>query len=324
MLDPATIRTAIPHALKEAHFTELPNYYKGKVRDCYDLPDGKRILISTDRQSAFDRKDFPAIPFKGQVLTQTARFWFEATKDLCANHVVEYPDPNVIVGKTLKMLPVEVVVRDYMTGSTDTSIWPMYERGERKLYGYDFPEGLKKNAKLPETIITPTTKGERDEPLACTDVPAHTGVDAAIWEEVQQKALAIFARGREIAAQHGLILVDTKYEFGLDENGVVTLADEIHTPDSSRYWLKNSYASRHAEGLEPESLDKEFLRLWVRANHPNPYDLTIPMNVPDDVVVEFSTKYIRLFETVTGLPFDAPAANEPVAERIKRNLAKYF
>lgn len=324
MLSPDLIRAAIPHALREAHFDGLPNYYKGKVRDCYDLPTGERILISTDRQSAFDRKDFPAIPFKGQVLTQTAKFWFKQTADICPNHVVAYPDPNVIVGKTLKMLPVEVVVRDYLTGSTDTSVWPMYERGERKLYGYDFPDGLKKNAKLPQTIITPTTKGERDEPLAVGEVAEKCGIDAAVWEEVQQKALAVFARGREIAARHGLILVDTKYEFGLDENGVVTLADEIHTPDSSRYWLAASYAERHAAGQEPESLDKEFLRLWVRANHPNPYDLTIPMNVPDEIVVEFSTKYIRLFESVTGQTFEAPAVDEPVAERIKRNLAKYF
>lgn len=324
MLPPATILATLGNCLTDAHFPELPGYYHGKVRDCYDLPSGERILISTDRQSAFDRKDFPAVPFKGQVLTGVARYWFEATADLCPNHVVAYPDPNVVVGKTLKMLPVEVVVRDYLTGSTDTSIWPMYARGERQMYGHTFPGELTKNAKLPATIITPTTKSERDEPLAVDEVPAKTGITPEIWAEVQVRALAVFARGRELAARQGLILVDTKYEFGLDENGVVTLADEIHTPDSSRYWLAESYAARHAAGEEPESLDKEFLRLWVRAHHPDPYDLSIPMAIPDATVAEFAGKYIQLFEKITGREFVPAEPELLVKERIKKNLEAYF
>ncbi len=321
MINPQIIQSQLANCLIDAEYPELPNHYKGKVRDCYDLPDGKRILISTDRQSAFD-KVLAAVPFKGQVLTQTARFWFEQTADICPNHIIEYPDPNVMVGKTLKMLPVEVVVRCYMTGSTETSIWPMYERGERQMYGHTFPDGLVKNAKLPEIIITPTTKGETDEPVAVSEVPEKTGIDSKIWAEVQAKALAVFQRGQEVAAQHGLILVDTKYEFGLDEAGVITLADEIHTPDSSRYWKADSYEARLAAGEEPESLDKEFLRLWIKGKC-DPYKDEIP-EIPAETIVEFAGKYIALYETMTGKQFEIPDTSVPVKERIKKNLVKYF
>ena len=160
MLSSDQIRAAIANVLTEAHFPELPNYYRGKVRENYDLADGRRILISTDRQSAFDQV-LAAVPFKGQVLTETARFWFEATQDICPNHVLDYPDPNVVIGRRLQMLPVEMVVRDYLTGSTDTAIWPMYRDGKRKVYGVALPDGLKKNDKLPGTILTPTTKAEQ-------------------------------------------------------------------------------------------------------------------------------------------------------------------
>ncbi len=324
MLDPSIIRAAIPNVLEEAHFPGLPNHYQGKVRENYDLPDGRRILIATDRQSAFD-KVLAAVPFKGQVLTQTARFWFEATADICPNHVLDYPDPNVVIGRRLTMLPVEMVVRDYLTGSTETSIWPMYKAGKRHLYGIDFPDGLVKNDQLPGTILTPTTKadiGGHDAPITPAEIVAKGLLTQGQWDEMARLSLALFARGREIAGRHGLILVDTKFEFGIDEAGTITLADEILTPDSSRYWKADSFAARHAKGEEPESLDKEFLRLWIAARC-DPYTQPIP-DIPDDTLVEFSQKYISLFETVTGRTFEPPPVGEPVKERIGRNLAAFL
>jgi phosphoribosylaminoimidazole-succinocarboxamide synthase len=285
---------------------------------------GRRILISTDRQSAFDQV-LAAVPFKGQVLTETARFWFEATRDICPNHVLDYPDPNVVIGKRLSMLPVEMVVRDYLTGSTDTAIWPMYRDGKRTVYGVTLPDGLKKNDKLPGTILTPTTKAEQgghDAPITPQQIVAQGLLSRKQWDEVAALSLAIFARGREIAAKNGLILVDTKFEFGLDAQDRIVLADEILTPDSSRYWKAGSYAARHGAGEEPESLDKEFLRLWI-SSRCDPYKQPIP-EIPADTLVAFAQKYIALYETVTGRNFAAPPAGEPVKARIRRNLAKFF
>ena len=310
--------------LTDANFSELPDFQEGKVRDSYDLPDGRRIMITTDRQSAFDRV-LAAVPFKGQVLNQTARFWFDQTADICPNHVLDYPDPNIVVAQNLSMLPVEMVVRDYITGSTETSIWPMYERGERVLYGIRFTDGLVKNQKLPETILTPTTKaeqGDHDAPITPEGIVARGLLSQAQWDELARLSLAIFARGREIAAKNGLILVDTKYEFGLDKEGRITLADEVHTPDSSRYWYAGSYADRLAEGREPESLDKEFLRLWI-AERCDPYKDPIP-EVPPETLIEFSEKYIALYELVTGQPFERPSLDQPVLARVRANLAKAF
>ncbi len=319
MTDPTDLS---PLCLTDAHFQELPAFYQGKVRDSYDLPDGRRVMIATDRQSAFD-KVLAAVPFKGQVLNETARFWFEQTGDICPNHVIEYPDPNVVIARKLDMLPVEMVVRDYITGSTDTSIWPMYARGERTLYGIDFPEGLVKNAKLPETILTPTTKaaqGEHDEPITPAGIVRQGLLSQERWDELARISLALFARGREIAARNGLVLVDTKYEFGVDEAGRITLADEIHTPDSSRYWIASSYEGRLAAGEEPESLDKEFLRLWVAARC-DPYRDPIP-EIPPETLIEFSNRYIHLYEQVTGRTFEKPATDRPVRDRVRANLAK--
>ena len=316
------IEAIIANCLEDATFSELPNYEQGKVRDSYNLADGRRVMISSDRQSAFDQV-LAAVPFKGQVLNQVAQFWFEQTADICPNHIIEVPDPNVVIAKNLKMLPIEMVVRDYMTGSTETSIWPMYERGERVLYGHVFPEGLSKNQKLPATIITPTTKaaqGEHDAPITADQILTQNLLSEAHWNEVSEKSLALFARGREIAAQNGLILVDTKYEFGLDENGLVTIADEIHTPDSSRFWITSSYADHLVQIKEPESLDKEFLRLWI-AERCDPYEDPIP-NIPNETIIEFSEKYIRLYEQVTGQTFIKPDLNVSVRERIHRNLVR--
>ena len=322
----ATVSTdderALANVLTDAEYSGLPNFQRGKVRDSYDLEDGRRVMIATDRQSAFD-KVLAAVPFKGQVLTQTARYWFDETADICPNHVIGYPHPNVIISKRLDMLPVEMVIRDYLTGSTETSIWPMYERGERVLYGHQFEDGLIKNQKLPKTIITPTTKGvdgDHDRPITAEELVEQGLLTQELWDELAEKSLAVFARGRELAAKQGLILVDTKFEFGLDEDGKVVLADEILTPDSSRYWLAASYEEALDSGAAPSSLDKEFLRLWINARC-DPYKDPIP-EIPADTLMEFSGKYIALFETVTGKRFVRADMDRPLRDQIKDALAE--
>lgn len=318
----AAFEIALRNRLTEAHFPQLPNFERGKVRDSYDLPDGRRVMIATDRQSAFDLV-LAAVPYKGQVLNQTAQFWFERTGDLCPNHVLDYPDPNVIIGRRLTMLRVEMVVRAYLTGSTSTSIWPMYQRGERVVYGNRLPDGMVKNQPLAETIITPSTKGMgdvHDVPTTADDLLAKGIVTPAQWEELCARSLAVFARGQEIAARNGLILVDTKYEFGVDGTGTITLADEVHTPDSSRYWIAESYETRMAAGKEPDSLDKEFLRLWINARC-DPYKDPIP-EIPADTLHDFSERYIRLYEQVTGCAFQRPPADLSVRDRIEANLRR--
>lgn len=312
----------LQHVLTDAEFKELPGHQSGKVRESYNLPDGRRVMIATDRQSAFDHV-LAAVPDKGHVLTATAQFWFEQTTDVCPNHVIAHPDPNVIIAKRLTMLPVEMVVRDYITGTTDTSIWTMYAKGERAVYGHMLPEGLKKNDKLAETLITPTTKGAvgaHDHPISAAEIVSQGLLTQPQWDEAAEKSLALFARGREIAKKNGLILVDTKYEFGIDEDGVVTIADEIHTPDSSRYWDGESYAERRAAGEEPVNLDKEFLRLWIRARC-NPYTDPLP-EIPPETLIEFSNKYVSLFERVTGHTFARTDPKVPVRERIRAALAE--
>ena len=317
-------QTLLDGCLTDARFAGLPGFARGKVRDSYSLPDGRRIMIATDRQSAFD-KVLAAVPYKGQVLNQTAQFWFERTADVVPNHVIDYPDPNVAVVRGLTMLPVEMVVRDYLTGSTGTSIWPRYARGERTMYGVPFPDGLVKNQKLPATILTPTTKAEggaHDEAVTPDQVVARGMLTRDQWDKLAHVSLALFGRGREIAAANGLILVDTKYEFGLDGQGAVTLADEVHTPDSSRYWQQASYDQRMTAGEEPESLDKEFLRLWIAARC-DPYKDAIPA-IPPETLMEFSSRYVALYERVTGQTFRHPPAGEPVRDRIERNLRRAF
>jgi phosphoribosylaminoimidazole-succinocarboxamide synthase len=324
MIEPAAFAERLDDVLVDATIPELPNHYRGKVRDNYDLPDGRRIIIATDRLSAFDRI-LTAIPCKGQVLTQIARFWFDATRDVCPNHVLEYPDPNVLVSRRLDILPVEIVVRDYLTGSTGTSIWPMYKAGRRELYGIRLPDGLRENQKLPSTIITPTTKadyGGHDEPLTPDEIVGRGLLTRNKWREACELALALFARGREIAGAHGLILVDTKYEFGFDREGRIILADEIHTPDSSRYWIRETYDRRFAAGELPETLDKDFVRRWVTARC-DPYRDPLP-EIPRDLILEAARTYIEVFETITGQPFELPPAEIPVLARIRANLARYF
>lgn len=310
--------------LSEAHFPELPNYYRGKVRENYDLPDGSRIIISTDRLSAFDRI-LTCIPYKGQVLTQTARYWFEQTRDICPNHVIDYPDPNVVVGKRLTILPVEVVVRGYLAGTTGTSILTLYKKGQRDMYGITLPDGMRDNQILPEPIITPTSKefdGGHDEPLTPAQIIGQGLLSKAQWETLSSYALALFARGQEIACKRGLILVDTKYEFGTDENGTIILADEIHTPDSSRYWLADSYQDRFEKGARPESFDKDFVRAWV-TERCDPYKDEIP-EIPLELVEETSKVYIRAYEAITGTPFVADDRGATPRDRVHASLARYF
>jgi len=324
MIDTKALAPHLHNVLTDATIPELPSHYRGKVRDNYDLPDGRRIIVASDRLSAFDII-LTSIPFKGQVLTQTARFWFEQTKDIVANHVIEYPDPNVVVAKRLTILPVEVVVRDYLTGTTSTSIWSMYKAGARTVYGTTLPDGMHEHQKLPQTIITPTTKaelGSHDAPLSPQEIVERGILPKAQWEQVSDIALKLFARGREIAARHGLILVDTKYEFGVDENGTVILADEIHTPDSSRYWMAASYEERLKAGQRPDSFDKDFVRTWV-SQRCDPYKDPIPA-IPDQLVLDTAAVYIHAYETITGQTFPVPDGVVPVLERIRANLTRYF
>jgi phosphoribosylaminoimidazole-succinocarboxamide synthase len=324
MVDVTRLAAFLDNILEDVAIPELPGHYHGKVRENYDLPDGSRILVATDRLSAFDRI-LTAIPLKGQVLTQLARFWFDRTAEICPNHVLEYPDPNVVVGRRLTIMPVEVVVRDYLAGTTSTSILSMYQAGRRELYGMRFPDGMRANQKLPETIITPTSKafdGGHDEPLTEAEIIGRGLLTEAQWRAVTDYARALFAHGRAWAEQRGLILVDTKYEFGFDRDGRIVLGDEIHTPDSSRYWFRASYPARFASGERPESFDKDFVRSWVVARC-DPYKDAIPA-IPRDIVLEAARIYIEAYETITGEAFALPDPGLRIADRIRANLAKYF
>ncbi|MES0042038.1 phosphoribosylaminoimidazolesuccinocarboxamide synthase [Mesorhizobium sp. M0091] len=310
--------------LSDAFIPELPNHYKGKVRENYDLPDGRRIIIATDRLSAFD-VILTAIPLKGELLTQTARYWFEETADICQNHVLDYPDPNVVVGTRLDILPVEIVVRDYLAGTTSTSVLTKYKNGERDMYGIRLPDGLRDNEKLPQAIITPTSKaldGGHDEPLTRDEILTRGLLSEEQWDTVSRHALALFARGKALAAKRGLILVDTKYEFGTDKDGTIILADEIHTPDSSRYWLAASYEERFKSGERPQSFDKDFIRAWVTARC-DPYKDRIP-KIPAELIEQTSRVYTQAFETITGKTFTADISGKTVLDRIRENLRPYF
>jgi phosphoribosylaminoimidazole-succinocarboxamide synthase len=310
--------------LSEAHIPELPHHYRGKVRDNYDLPDGRRIIIATDRLSAFDRI-LTCIPDKGHVLTQTARYWFEATKDICPNHALAYPDPNVVIGTRLDILPVEIVVRGYLAGSTGTSLLTLYKKGERSMYGLQLPEGLRDNQVLSAPVITPTSKafdGGHDEPLTPRDIIAQDLLTEAQWEQVSHYALSLFRRGQEMAAEKGLILVDTKYEFGVDAEGTIILADEIHTPDSSRYWMADSYQTSFERGERPTSFDKDFVRAWV-SERCDPYKDDIPA-IPASLVEATADVYRGAYEKITGAPFIPDVTGETVLDRVRANLAPYF
>ena len=320
----ATLKARASEVLADAAIPELPNRYRGKVRENYDLPDGRRIIIASDRISAFD-KVLAAIPFKGQVLTQTARWWFEQTADICPNHALAYPDPNVLIGQTLTILPVEIVVRGYLAGATDTSVLTLYDKGQRTMYGHTLPDGMRANQKLAAAIITPATKaydGGHDEPLTAEEIVARRLLTADQWQTLSRYALALFARGQTLAAERGLILVDAKYEFGVDGSGRILLADEIHTPDCSRFWRAETYQRRFEAGETPESFDKDFVRHWVTARC-DPYKDPIP-EIPPEVVIETAAVYIQAFETITGQSFAFPPAGALPLDRIRGALAAFL
>ena len=321
MITRQQIQSQLDNCLLEAKFPQWESRYKrGKVRDMY-LLENHRVLITTDRQSAFDHV-LGTIPLKGQVLNRIAQYWFEQTQDIAPNQIISVPDANVTIARELDILPVEVVVRKYMTGSSDTAIWTHYNSGVRHYCGHTLPDGMVKNQPFDEAIITPTTKDEvHDELISRDEIIAQGLVPEDTWNQVEEIALALFARGEELAAKQGLILVDTKYEMGLDADGCITLADEIHTPDSSRFWIKDTYAERHARGEEPESLDKEFLRLWLRDKGIS--DDNIP-ELDDEIRVQVAERYIDLFQRVTGTDFDAELGATPVLQRIEERIAEYI
>ena len=300
-MDRAKLLAAIPDCLVQ---TELPlgNKYPGKVRDTYDLGDGRLLLITTDRQSGFDRL-LGAIPFKGQVLNRTSLYWFAQTQHMVANHVLGSPHANALLARKCRVLPIEFVVRGYMTGSTDTSIWTQYANGVRMFCGHALPEGIKKNQPLLANIVTPTTKeAAHDRPITAEEIVAEKWLTQSEWDFCSAKALELFSFGQRLAVERGLILVDTKYEFGVAPDGEILLIDELHTPDSSRYWIKNTYHQRLEAGLEPEMIDKEFFRLWFRERC-DPYkDAVLPLP-PPELIAELAARYIQLFERITGTEF---------------------
>lgn len=305
--------------LQETDFGFLGPKRTGKVRDMYERG-GKLVLITTDRHSSFDRI-IAHIPWKGQVLNQVSAWWFDRTKDIVPNHVLAVPDPNVTIARKCTMVPIEAVVRGYLTGVTDTAAWTRYAAGTRDFGGTILPDGMRKNQKLPQPIFDPTTKeATHDRTLSPQQMIAEGFITRDLFDRVKGTALKLFARGQEIAARSGLILVDTKYEFGTDEHGALVLIDEIHTPDSSRFWQRDSYAARFAAGEEPQYFDKEFLRLWFR-DHCDPYrDATLPA-APPELVDELSRRYIAMYEQITGAKFQR--GETPILQRIEKNLKSF-
>lgn len=310
----------IPFAIRGTDFKNLGEKKTGKVRDVY-VQDTRIILVSTDRHSSFDRI-IAHIPGKGEALTAISWFWFNATRDIIQNHVIAVPDPNVVVAKKCKVVPIEVVLRGYITGVTGTALWTLYDKGERDFGDFTLPEGMKKNQKLDRAVITPTTKSdEHDRPISAKEIVKEGIVDAARWNEIEEAAYALFERGQKIAAERGLILVDTKYEFGIDDDGNLMLIDEIHTPDSSRYWKKATYDERFAKGEEPEYFDKEFLRLWFKENC-DPYkDETLPP-APEELVAELARRYAEIYETLIGKQFEFRGGPDALG-KMEKNLSPY-
>lgn len=298
----------------------LPDRRDGKVRVSWRTGDQQRLIVTTDRLSAFDRV-LAGVPYKGQVLNQLSGWWFEQTGDIVANHVIELPDQNALLAREARPLPVEVVVRGYITGVTDTSLWGMYAAGARTVYGYDLPDDLRKNTPLPSHIVTPTTKahaGGHDEPLTCAEVTERGLLPADLWERVMDVALRLFARGGDLGRRAGLVLADTKYEFGLTADDELILIDEVHTPDSSRWWVAESYDDRVAAGEEPESLDKEVVRrafadIGYKGDGPIP-------EVPGEVWSATTARYIAAYERLTGTAFEPGAY--PIQHRLTDHLTK--
>lgn len=321
MMNKETIKDSIKYCIDNVQLP-LDNKYKGKVRDTYDL--GKDLLIiTTDRQSAFDRL-LGHIPFKGQVLNQISLFWFEKTKHIIDNHILDSPDANAVITKKCKVLPIEFIVRGYITGSTNTSLWYNYKNGARSYCGHNLPDGLQKNQKLEKNIVTPTTKEQHQDRLITPNQTISEGwLTKQQWDFASQRALELFEYGQKIAKENGLILADTKYEFGIDENDNIILIDEIHTPDSSRYWISEGYDECFENQQEPHMIDKEFFRLWFRQNC-NPYSNQDLPQAPSELVVELSSRYIELFERITNQKFIADSDYSKFNDRIINNVKNYM
>ena len=318
MVSTESIREALAHPLEATDFGSLGQKYEGKVRDNYTSDDGRRFIIVTDRVSAFDRI-LGTLPLKGQILNYVASWWFEHTKGVAPNHVVDVPDPNVLIAKECTPLPVEMVVRAYLTGTTSTSIWMHYDKGVRNFCGNPLPDGLKKHQKLDKPILTPSTKaakGDHDVSASREEILELTGMPASDFDAAADIAMQLFAHGQKTCAERGLILVDTKYELGKTSDGEIVVIDEIHTPDSSRFWFSSTYDERFGAGQAPESFDKEYLRRYL-AEQGFRGDGDIPP-IPDDVKIEAVRRYIEAVETITGTSFE-PNLDEPIA-RMKKNL----
>ncbi len=316
MIESHILKKQLAYTLSKTNFS-LGKKYEGKVRDNYIL-DGKRLIITTDRISAFDRV-LCTLPFKGAVINQTAVYWFEKTKDIVANHLISMPDPNVILAKECTPYSIEVVVRGYLTGVTTTSAWYNYERGVRNFCGNILPEGMAKNQKFQNPILTPSTKAEKGAHDASVDRDyfiKNKLISEDMYEKIERVAYALFARGTELCAKNNLILVDTKYEFG-EYNGELYLIDEIHTPDSSRFWIKDTYDALFTEGKEPQKLDKEYVRQYLAEKGFTGHG-AIP-EIPDDVKIEAARRYITAYEMITGTVFAARVGD--VQARMKKNLA---
>ncbi|TDH70268.1 hypothetical protein CCR75_000155 [Bremia lactucae] len=322
-VDKITTGQTLTSTSLDAIRTELSVFeqIKGKVRDVYVFAD-RVLLVSTDRQSAFDRA-LASVPFKSRVLTLTSVWWFNQTKHIVANHLLGMPHPSVMLCKKCTVFPVEFVVRGYITGSTSTSMWANYRNGVRDYCGHQLEEGYKQHQKLPRNLVTPTTKDkDHDELISGQEIVRTCLMTQEQWDFCEQKALQLFAFGQQQASQRGLILVDTKYEFGVDETtGDILLIDEMHTPDSSRYWLADSYEQRMADKESPENIDKEFLRLWFR-EHCNPYDDAILPEAPQELVTELSRRYILLYELITGLKFEFPSPNSKPEDELIEGIRK--
>jgi phosphoribosylaminoimidazole-succinocarboxamide synthase len=314
-----TIRAALDFPLLGTDFKGLGKKYEGKVRDNYTTPDHERVIVVTDRISAFDRV-LGTLPLKGQLLNHVAAFWFGATRHICNNHMLRVPDPNVLVALECTPLPVEMVVRAYLTGTTDTSIWVHYQGGSRTFCGHQLPEGMRKHQALARPIVTPSTKaakGSHDISASRTEILSATGMPAEDFDRAAELALALFAFGQSFCDERGLILVDTKYEFGKTRDGEIVVIDEIHTPDSSRYWYKSSYQARFEAGQDPESFDKDQVRRYLSARGFKG-DGPLP-EIPDEVRIEAILRYIDAVEMITGAPF-VPDLNRDPALRIAKNL----
>jgi phosphoribosylaminoimidazole-succinocarboxamide synthase len=313
MIPETQIRAQLAHTLKEIDLPGLGELYRGKVRDNYGRGD-RIVMITTDRVSAFDHV-LGTIPFKGEVLSRLTLFWFDKIKDLAPTHLIEAPDPSVMVVRKAQALKVEIVIRGYITGS----LWRDYQAGKAGAYGVEWPRGLRKDQKLDQPVITPSTKaeyGKHDEPISEREILEQRLVAPDVWREATGIARRLFARGQEWAASRGLILVDTKYEMGI-AGGELIVIDEIHTPDSSRYWVAEGYPDRFARGLEQEMLDKENIRQWLIQEHGfSGHGKPPPLS--DDVRVMLATKYIQVFEKLTGTSFESKVGS--VEERIRSNL----